>query len=489
MHYLRKLKIVLQFSNIFIIILFSLYLLRYLTYTYNYSSNKNIYGKIIDYKKNDYKTSITIKKPNNDKLLITIDNNKINCQIKYGNYVHYSGEYIDINSNTIPNNFNYKNYLKSKKIFQKFKANSCRVIHGSNLVYSIKNNIYKRINKLKSRNYINAILLGNKSLLSEEEYTSLKDNNIMHLFAISGMHVSFLISLIDTLLKKFNKNIKSIIAIIVIFFYSFLVGFLASILRVLLYLIIDYICSIFNIKISKIKKLIICCLLLLIYNPFYIYDLGFIYSFTLMFFIYHFSINDSNRIKSYLKMILLTFLVSAPITIYNFYHLNFLSLLTNIIFIPIISMFIFPLALLTCVIPYLDNILYFFFSIIMRMSIYFSKITLLNIVIAKPPIILIVIYYILLLFHHYKRCYFKIIIISIMFYLNNYFNIYNKVIFLDVGQGDSSLIISPFNKQTIMIDTGGIIYSNYHISDNIITYLNSMGISKIETLIITHGGV
>ena len=48
------------------------------------------------------------KKSDNDKLLVTIDNNKVNCQIKYGNYAFFNGKYIDINSNTIPNNFNYK---------------------------------------------------------------------------------------------------------------------------------------------------------------------------------------------------------------------------------------------------------------------------------------------------------------------------------------------------------------------------------------------
>ena len=59
--------------------------------------------------------------------------------------------------------------------------------------------------------------------------------------------------------------------------------------------------------------------------------------------------------------------------------------------------------------------------------------------------------------------------------------------FLDVGQGDSSVIILPFGK-TILIDTGGLYLSRYNISKNkTVPYLNSLGISKIDLLILTHG--
>ena len=67
---------------------------------------------------------------------------------------------------------------------------------------------------------------------------------------------------------------------------------------------------------------------------------------------------------------------------------------------------------------------------------------------------------------------------------------------IDVGQGDSTLIISPHQKEVILIDTGGIISyeeewrkrnKEYHISNNIISLLKSLSIKKIDKLIITHG--
>ena len=67
----------------------------------------------------------------------------------------------------------------------------------------------------------------------------------------------------------------------------------------------------------------------------------------------------------------------------------------------------------------------------------------------------------------------------------------NQITFIDVDQGDSTLI--TINNKTILIDTGGNInYSNkeykYQISKNkILPYMKSIGIKKVDYLILTHG--
>ena len=57
------------------------------------------------------------------------------------------------------------------------------------------------------------------------------------------------------------------------------------------------------------------------------------------------------------------------------------------------------------------------------------------------------------------------------------------IYFLDVGQGDSTLIYNK--KETILIDTGGVY--NYDISNNYIQFFKSVGITKLDLLILTHG--
>ena len=96
-------------------------------------------------------------------------------------------------------------------------------------------------------------------------------------------------------------------------------------------------------------------------------------------------------------------------------------------------------------------------------------------------------YYIFVYFTLSKnKKYLICIIILIIFIKNTYIldtNYYTY--FLDVGQGDISLIKNK--DDTTIIDTGGILNSTYKLSDNIIMFLNSIGINKINTLILTHG--
>ena len=85
-----------------------------------------------------------------------------------------------------------------------------------------------------------------------------------------------------------------------------------------------------------------------------------------------------------------------------------------------------------------------------------------------------------------KSLVYKIIIaiISLIFLINNGRIVNSEVSILDVGQGDSSLI--RLKNKNILIDTGGNI--NYDISKNIlIPYFKSVGIKKIDYLVLTHG--
>ena len=86
--------------------------------------------------------------------------------------------------------------------------------------------------------------------------------------------------------------------------------------------------------------------------------------------------------------------------------------------------------------------------------------------------------------YNYKNVYIFVFILLHKYYM--YFNPFFNVVYLSVGNGDSSLITLPYNKGNILIDTGGLY--NYEIVKNkTIPYLMSLGITKIDYLITTHG--
>ena len=81
-------------------------------------------------------------------------------------------------------------------------------------------------------------------------------------------------------------------------------------------------------------------LILIIINPFYIYNLGFIYSFTTSFGLILFSNKiTGNYIIQLIKISTIAFMFSLPITIYNFYEINLLTILNNIIIVPFVTIF------------------------------------------------------------------------------------------------------------------------------------------------------
>ena len=160
-------------------------------------------------------------------------------------------------------------------------------------------------------------------------------------------------------------------------------------------------------------------------NPFIVYDVGFQYSYLITL-----SLIKSNRIISRYNnklyktftISLISFLSSLPITIYNFNQISIISIIINIIFVPIISCIIFPLSLITFIIPYLDYILYFFINIIEVVSIYLANIDIFVIILAKCNILIILLYYIIIILvinNLYTNNLYILLLMLILFIHNN----------------------------------------------------------------------
>ncbi len=493
--YLQKLKITLK-SNWFYIFL-TIFLLFYIifltvivTYSSQYKNPQIIEGTITKIEKDDDKIEFILK--GKEKIRCLYYEDIPNIYDYLGKKVKVWGSELSVYNNTIPNTFNYKKYLYQKKIYLNYEVNKIEVIKDANIFYKIKTAVNKRIIYLSNDNellntYLNLFILGDKSQLNDDLKNIYKVNGISHLFAISGMHISLFILVLNKLLSKFHH--KKIFISAFLLFYSFLVNFSASVLRVTTFYILENTFKHYNINLNNIKILFLTLAILLFANPFLIYDVSFQYSFLIAFSLQLFQnkITGNYFLKIY-KISLIAFLASLPMTINLNYEINILSIILNIIFVPLVSLIIFPLCMSYFLIPYLKGPLILSLKILEGLNKLFYLYRL-SIIVPKMALILIIIYYLIGFLIFLKKHYKLEIVLPIIILINilvykldsNYY-----VYYLDVSQGDSTLLISPFKREVVMIDTGGT-YNNYHVSNNVIALLKSLGIGKINLLIISHG--
>lgn len=518
---MSKLKSLLQSKRVYIIILilsliYAFFILKNEIYLSNYNGNEtkingfikniNIDGnhvKMVVHGKEDIIVNYYAKK---EEEIINIKNN-----YKIGDYIKIHGSLEKPKDNTVFNLFNYRKYLLSKKIYWIFTGEKIEKLDlKPQKFYLIKRKIIERIDSIdKSSGYIKNYIIAERNDIEPNIYQSYQSNGLNHLLTLSGAHLSFFAFIVLFIVNKLisSKALNYMITIMILFFYLLLTASPPSLLRSFIMFILLRINELFKLKINVLNFFILVFSALIIYNPYYFYHLGFLFSFCISFYLIIFS-DIINQYQNYFTKLFIistiAFLSSIPILINNFFEINLLTPFINLIFVPIFLLIIFPLSIIVFMIPMLDNLLYLIINITEKLSLIVSNIDILVITLKHLPWYGIIIYFAVITFvlHSFRnKKYYRFIyllIVILIHYLNPLFNKYPVITFIDVGQGDSTLIELPHNKGNILVDTGGVISfsqeewqkkkKEYSLAKSrIIPYLKSRAIRKIDYLILTHG--
>lgn len=512
---MKKLKIILQYS-------FFYYVLAFFAVFYAFLYINNI-DKISSYneKENVFKLRVVDKRVDGEKLTLELKGKE---QLMGSYYIKTKEEkdflinnlyindllYIKGNlnkpkNNTIPNLFNYNRYLYNKDIFYVLDIEEYKIIKKNDeFLYKIKNSIINRIESLEYKEYFYAFIIGETYYIDNNMYNMFKTNGITHLFALSGMHVGVFVSIIFKLLSKFNfKLLKYIIAFIFLLFICFLANFTPSILRASIFFFLIGLNKIFNLNINTSNILILIFAIFIFYDPYIIYDLSFLLSFVVTFYIIILVNNYKSigKLKALFLISFISFLSSLPIIINNFYEVNFLSIFNNIIFVPFVTSILFPLILLCFLFPSLITLLGYVIYIFEELTYFTNGYTLMYSSI-KLNNVFILIYYISLYLFIIRKKKIYLFIISLILIMNIIIPRLDKntyIYFIDVGQGDSTLIVTPNLNKTILIDTGGKLEfvseswkernKTYKVGENLVTFFKSLGIRKIDYMFLSHGDI
>ena len=493
-----KLRKILLCNYLYIFFFLSILILSFIRIKYIKEkvdiTNKKIFV-IEEYHINDLSLNLTLS-------------NKIKIKAKYyfkdeqekRNFVKYYDlkdkikidyEVVELKKNNNKELFNYYKYLKNKNININILIHKISLFQKTkNPLYIIKNKIYRYIDSKKTSKYMKAFILGNNEI--DKEYKKIYQKlGINHLFAISGMHISIFTMLFLKLFKllKIEEDKRYILVSIILVFYMFLTSFSASITRAGVFFILLAINKIYYFYIKPINVLLLTVSLILFINPYFILDIGFIYSSLISFFLIVYSsyLEDLSYFKSLLFVSIISLIVSFPITIYLNFEINILSFIFNLFYVPFVSIIFFPLLLINLILPidFLISFLIFIMEYISKLVINFSIF-----LTFKKIFIFVIFYYLLILLFTFTK--FKKIVISlfiglVLLHSNiNYLYHHSNLYMIDIGQGDSFLLYD--NYEAILIDTGGVFKSKTNQTEDILIPLfKSLGIKKINKIIITHG--
>lgn len=450
-------------------------------------------------------------------------------RIVYGDYCAFEGTLSEPNSAANPYSFDYKKYLRQQGIHWVVTLNDsslrCEVKNRNfvNIFLSYRKKIIRRLVEMgddennETSPFISALVFGERSDISEERMSTYRQLGIIHLLAVSGLHVGMLTFSIFYLLclLGFTREKAGIFIIIFLPIYIIIAGGAPSVIRASLMSILFIATSFKRFSIRGINIISIVCLLLLIYNPYYLFHLGFQLSF-----LTSFALILSQRLFQQYSHFPLTFIVtfvaqqiSIPLVLHHFFEVSLLSIPINLLFIPFISMWILPLAYITVffltIYPPIAIIPYKLISLSLKIAhMFLDKLASFHwdlLIFGRPSYWMMLALFIASIFLFIaleegirKKIVFRAVILFILFvvqFITPYFRDGATVTFLDVGQGDAAVIELPKNKGVYVIDTGGVLHfgDDEEIPINgpgkrvIEPYLKGRGIKKIDHLILTHG--
>lgn len=203
---------------------------------------------ISNVKEKEYKDEYTIKvraidsnkKYNGTNLKLSMKNNK--NKLEYGDKIIFTGEFKEPEEQRNYGGFNYKQYLKTEKIYGLITTNKIEKIEKGKynqlliLINKINQKILENSNKILEKeeaSVLTGILIGNKDNLSKDIEESFRNSNLSHMLAVSGAHVTYVILGITFILNKSktNRKISKVITIILLILFIFLTGGTPSVIR------------------------------------------------------------------------------------------------------------------------------------------------------------------------------------------------------------------------------------------------------------------
>ena len=425
--------------------------------------------------------------------------------------------------------FDYRRYLKRQNIFWVLRSEQIEQLGPSTLekpksaiVTDTRHRIFTYITKIfqpKVATYIQMLLFADRRTFSEEVLQSYRALGILHLFSISGFHITYLVEFIRKILLRIGITHErtNFIILCILPIYGLLAGFGVGVFRAVTQNLLVLGSKLLKRPLDTLDAWGITIIISMILNPYQITEMSFQLSYLLSFIFILLTkqkwIRELSPFKSSFLFSAVASLASIPILSHHFFEIPWATTFANLFFIPFFSGVLFPSVLFLFFLSFLiggypvfhlieKGLLLLIEFVEAALALFTSQFNF-SFVTGRLPIVILIlligtIFFIILRIEMKRKPGVRSIILLTGCLFYHQLSPVGYVLMLDIGQGDSLVIKEPFTGKVSLIDTGGqlkwnqneewrISNKSFSIGEDItVPALKSLGIAKVDRLYITH---
>lgn len=451
--------------------------------------------------------------------------------LKIGNKVELIGSIIKPRDKRNIGEFDFENYLANRQIHALLNVDNIlniKIISKQsdailNFIFIVRKKIDEIIASYHNKStaaLLRGLILADRSLIDYEIKNEFINAGVIHVLAVSGLHVGFIALIFVFLFQRLNIYARYLFTIFGLLLFMLITNAPPSVTRATTMAIAMLLSPLTSRKYNSINAIVLSAFIILLINPNELFNPGFQLSFAAVLSIILFypplrniiiKLNIKSKIITYILLFSVVSIAAQigtlPFVLFYFHKLSIIALIANIIVIPLIAIII-GLGLFTLFIQFISSSIAFYYAtanealayILFMITNRLGNLTLAFIPINQFSLFDSIIFYFILTF---TFCNWKklttwlsktIVIILIPLLTFSWLNIDNNdympnnvlsVMAIDVGQGDSFLIKFP-NGKTALIDAGNADKYFDNGKRIIEPLLLNLGIEKVDYGFISH---
>ena len=313
---------------------------RYIAYLQNVN-NQSLEGKIL----------ITIPKTNNAK------------EIVVGHRLRFKTKLIKTEKPKNPNQFDYSNYLKNKQIYAQAYVNPEAIFYHKTLSKDIwyytsklRTTIVTHLEQSgfdkKALPVAMALLLGQQQDIDPNITKDYQYAGAVHILSVSGLHIGFIVMFINFLMRPIpntqkGRFLKLSISLVSLALFGILAGLAPSVVRSITMFSFVALGHYWRRSTNIYHTLVVSIFLILLFQPYFLFDVGFQLSYAALFFIVwlqpmlaNYWTPKNKILQFFWDIITVSFAAqigTLPLSVYYFHQFPGLFFVTNLLVLPLLS--------------------------------------------------------------------------------------------------------------------------------------------------------